>query len=734
MGFLQGSYLTANLVSTRNWYDSVSMASLLNEVHISTGWGAVGSWDVRLVDGFAGMRIGDLAASGVDATSACCACGGGVSGRPCEQRVNGQLPFQARGDVAGSTEGSRRLSGLGGFASDPLLLGKPGTDGFSLSLNFTSCAVTQESDPSGDWCTLEAVVAPGMAKSRVITPLASVWTQILDPGCRIMGHHQVGSSYMWQATGCNMTAGGLYVVALHLTTSQGDVLLLMDLQIPGKPTYTPSSVVFSDSDVRRGYLLGEVTIEGAEDESNILQYRAYYGRSNDTRVNFLSDERAAGIGWVNTYADGGLRNGYNNECLYGDCSWKMELSKTAGNGRPYNQYLIRHEHTGKCLCYANAVLSQTECYANLLTVDSPTAYKYLPSGNGALIDRNNELYKTVWYRDIGDRATKTLESVLAIMQQAKAKESKEAKVSEDELRAELRELIQAQAAWNKEVLDSTEDRDSAAAQVAEAEALLAAEHEAIEDLERECHSLDQRLSQAKAEEANWTKLADNVVNELESLEPRKGNGKDGNHGNGKDGKGRKGTKRSDKEPVSLGFTHSQLLASLPRESAAVKASEDMAGLRAAVAAERRRAEVEDAEAEQKKRQVVEQQCMLLRALLDMVTGSGELSKSETATLVQQLAGLERLSEEHPLAWSLLAQQAESNGVARRELLETCNQELRRRRRSAEELLDAERLPLLLKVLEAEGLLSGSWTIPEDSGLTARLQRRVIRDGRRDSKS
>lgn len=320
------------------------------------------------------------------------------------------------------------------------------------------------------------------------------------------------------------------------------------------------------------------------------------------------------------------------------------------------------------------------------------------------------------------------------MSKAKAKESKEAKVSEDELRAELRELIQAQAAWNKEVLDSTEDRDSAAAQVAEAEALLAAEHEAIEDLERECHSLDQRLSQAKAEEANWTKLADNVVNELESLEPRKGNGKDGNHGNGKDGKGRKGTKRSDKEPVSLGFTHSQLLASLPRESAAVKASEDMAGLRAAVAAERRRAEVEDAEAEQKKRQVVEQQCMLLRALLDMVTGSGELSKSETATLVQQLAGLERLSEEHPLAWSLLAQQAESNGVARRELLETCNQELRRRRRSAEELLDAERLPLLLKVLEAEGLLSGSWTIPEDSGLTARLQRRVIRDGRRDSKS
>ena len=31
------------------------------------------------------------------------------------------------------------------------------------------------------------------------------------------------------------------------------------------------------------------------------------------RVDFLTDERAAGIGWVNTYAGGGMRNGFNNE-------------------------------------------------------------------------------------------------------------------------------------------------------------------------------------------------------------------------------------------------------------------------------------------------------------------------------------------------------------------------------------------------------------------------------------
>ncbi|CAE7190080.1 unnamed protein product, partial [Symbiodinium pilosum] len=147
----------------------------------------------------------------------------------------------------------------------------------------------------------------------------------------------------------------------------------------------------------------------------------------------------------------------------------------------------------------------------------------------------------------------------------------------------------------------------------------------------------------------------------------------------------------------------------------------------ALVAERKRAELEDLDAEQRKRQTVEEQCMLLRALLDMVTGSGELSKSATASLVQQLAGLERLSEEHPLAWSLLAQQAERNGVARRELLECCNQELRRRRHSAEELLDKERLPQLLKALEAENVLPSGWKVPEDSGLTSRLQRAVLRD-------
>ena len=310
------------------------------------------------------------------------------------------------------------------------------------------------------------------------------------------------------------------------------------------------------------------------------------------------------------------------------------------------------------------------------------------------------------------------------MSKAKAKISAE----EEALQAELQALLQAQAAWNKELGDSTDGRDAAAARVAEAEALLAAEREAIEDLERDCHGFDARLSQAKAEEANWSTLADNVALELQSLEPRKTNGKEG-HGHGRDGKGQGKGKgpHGPQSSSSTSFTSSQLLASLPSGSAAVKASEEMAQLREALAAERRRADLEDLEAEQKKRQQVEEQCMLLRALLDMVTGSGELSKSSAAKLVQHLSGLERLSDEHPLAWSLLAQQAERNGVVRRELLEFCNQELRRRRRSAEELLDVEHLPMLLKALEAEGVLPAGWKLPEDAGLSSRLQRAVIRD-------
>lgn len=57
---------------------------------------------------------------------------------------------------------------------------------------------------------------------------------------------------------------------------------------------------------------GEVNITGVEDESNVLQYRAYFGGSNNSKVDYISDERAAKIGWINTFASGGLRSGFNN--------------------------------------------------------------------------------------------------------------------------------------------------------------------------------------------------------------------------------------------------------------------------------------------------------------------------------------------------------------------------------------------------------------------------------------
>ena len=78
------------------------------------------------------------------------------------------------------------------------------------------------------------------------------------------------------------------------------------------------------------------------DESNVLQYRTYFGQSNNSKIGFISDERAAKIGWINTFASGGMRSGFNNECLYGDCNWDMQVAKSASNGRAVAQYIIRH--------------------------------------------------------------------------------------------------------------------------------------------------------------------------------------------------------------------------------------------------------------------------------------------------------------------------------------------------------------------------------------------------------
>ncbi|CAJ1356254.1 unnamed protein product, partial [Effrenium voratum] len=85
---LHGSWLSKQAVINHDWADANNV-STLTEVYITTGWSATGAWDVRLLSGFAGLLLGDLANGGVDASGACCSCGGGVFGRPCDQRTNG---------------------------------------------------------------------------------------------------------------------------------------------------------------------------------------------------------------------------------------------------------------------------------------------------------------------------------------------------------------------------------------------------------------------------------------------------------------------------------------------------------------------------------------------------------------------------------------------------------------------------------------------------------------------
>eukprot|EP00435_Cladocopium_sp_Y103_P057144 s405_g19.t1 len=258
------------------------------------------------------------------------------------------------------------------------------------------------------------------------------------------------------------------------------------------------------------------------------------------------------------------------------------------------------------------------------------------------------------------------------------------------LREELKVLLQAQTEWTEEVERLSEQRDIMMQKAQGSEAALESERQAIDDLERECHSLELRCCNAKEEESNSATLAANISAELQKISaaPARTNGKGGKSGKGKEGKAASGRMATNDSDV-------------------VRMQEELNELRRQVEQEQQRQNQEEQQEakERATRARVDEQCMLLRALLDMVMGTGKLSKTNAVQLLQELwkKGPE-IPEDHPDAWSLLAQQAERHGAARRELLECCNQELRRRQRSAYELLDEEFLPLLLGALKGEGIV------------------------------
>eukprot|EP00928_Gymnodinium_smaydae_P039159 TRINITY_DN2680_c1_g2_i2.p1 TRINITY_DN2680_c1_g2~~TRINITY_DN2680_c1_g2_i2.p1 ORF type:complete len:4227 (+),score=735.02 TRINITY_DN2680_c1_g2_i2:117-12797(+) len=84
----------------------------LDWLSVATGWGAMGSWDLRLTSGTNALSFADLARDGNDATTACCVCGGGLYSRTCSAYDNttlGTATPPPRKPLLGS-HGSRRLS------------------------------------------------------------------------------------------------------------------------------------------------------------------------------------------------------------------------------------------------------------------------------------------------------------------------------------------------------------------------------------------------------------------------------------------------------------------------------------------------------------------------------------------------------------------------------------------------------------------------------------------------
>ncbi|CAE8621445.1 unnamed protein product, partial [Polarella glacialis] len=89
--FLKGAYYGTEWNTAHGWANNTNV-SKLNQVSVSTGWRSTGEWDVRVLSASASPSLGSLTNGGIDATVACCACGGGFTGRPCE--LEAALPKQ----------------------------------------------------------------------------------------------------------------------------------------------------------------------------------------------------------------------------------------------------------------------------------------------------------------------------------------------------------------------------------------------------------------------------------------------------------------------------------------------------------------------------------------------------------------------------------------------------------------------------------------------------------------
>lgn len=243
----------------------------VDQVSIATGWGASGQWRLRLADGSGAPTIRSLANAGMDASQACCLCGGGSRGKKCD------IEDWNNGPRTSVPTSSRRLNHGGAhsiksFSGDLVLLGEASADGFLVRIPVAhTCAYD---GPGWVDCYINAIIVPAAMAPRVVLPLSEVWTQIRSTSCRLRRFKLKRQAYSrWRASGCNFTAGSSYTLIMHV--EPGTAVKQVEFTVPSPPANAPQSVSFIDDDPKPNFVAGPVLVQGRPDETDILQCRPW---------------------------------------------------------------------------------------------------------------------------------------------------------------------------------------------------------------------------------------------------------------------------------------------------------------------------------------------------------------------------------------------------------------------------------------------------------------------------
>lgn len=257
----------------------------------------------------------------------------------------------------------------------------------------------------------------------------------------------------------------------------------------------------------------------------------------------------------------------------------------------------------------------------------------------------------------------------------------------DSLYLELEKLLKEQEAADHELQSLIRERDAETERADEAEAAVRAQCRAAEELQRRAHGLELRTETVADEEATWRQLV-----------------------------------------TSLAVQQTEDATAQARERSS--RARELALLREELEVQQRLLLEHDFEAERRRRIAADERCMELQAMLDYVAGKLTIS---TEDLHQIIGGVVRPlgKVEEEQAHRLLERQRQGQREELRSLVALCNQELRRRSRSAWELIDDEGLPRLLSVLSQEGLVdvshaANSGSLKPDAARTARIRKAMLR--------